>query len=662
MMSRIRKLEKLLPLVYFLFVFCLYFSLLSEAYFTDEQDVFYGGYNIAKGQDLYCSYLTQHMPFSYYMASLIALFGARTIFQYRIGIYLMLSLVWELAWLRHRRKIHPAALWLMPLLYLAMLKTIPLGTSMISDHWQGIGLILILLELVRYAEERTVSTPCAAMVSLGILLSFGTVFIAAYSLLCLFLAMLALQGKHMRERRKTLPDPDFRAERKKVLREDARLVLICLLPFFLLAAWYAVSGNLGNAWDGVYRINTEIYSKYNGGLGSNPFSVLWETIPAYGAYLTGAIRMFPENVSRGLWALVTAAGLIGFCALWGRKSVPAAALVFLATLYTGIREFYGFHGMAYFALAAAETALVLSWIIQRARERKALKWTVLGVSGAAAAVLLADFVIWFGYNLIYPQILLPRVHRAEERVLDLLTEPCEAVHATETPVFSQDVMDLELLPQAACDAVSIPWYYEMWGERQMASIRQLPRVLLYNSEETTWGYVFREYAPDFQAFVEEHYVRLLPSEYIWVTREYLPEAQARLKAAGYGSLLTSTERAAAADQPVKFFPGNRLKQLFTAEGENLSAVYCRVSCYHRRSRPVLRMRVTDPDGGGTAAEAQIGPEELADTFFSRCPLRASLLPGRTYELEIVIEDIGGKGDMEFYFQPDGNLPLAFEYE
>ena len=662
MMSRIRKLEKLLPLVYFLFVFCLYFSLLSEAYFTDEQDVFYGGYNIAKGQDLYCSYLTQHMPFSYYMASLIALFGARTIFQYRIGIYLMLSLVWELAWLRHRRKIHPAALWLMPLLYLAMLKTIPLGTSMISDHWQGIGLILILLELVRYAEERTVSTPCAAMVSLGILLSFGTVFIAAYSLLCLFLAMLALQGKHMRERRKTLPDPDFRAERKKVLREDARLVLICLLPFFLLAAWYAVSGNLGNAWDGVYRINTEIYSKYNGGLGSNPFSVLWETIPAYGAYLTGAIRVFPENVSRGLWALVTAAGLIGFCALWGRKSVPAAALVFLATLYTGIREFYGFHGMAYFALAAAETALVLSWIIQRARERKALKWTVLGVSGAAAAVLLADFVIWFGYNLIYPQILLPRVHRAEERALDLLTEPGEAVHATETPVFSQDVMDLELLPQAACDAVSIPWYYEMWGERQMASIRQLPRVLLYNSEETTWGYVFREYAPDFQAFVEEHYVRLLPSEYIWVTREYLPEAQARLKAAGYGSLLTFTERAAAADQPVKFFPGNRLKQLFTAEGENLSAVYCRVSCYHRRSRPVLRMRVTDPDGGGTAAEAQIGPEELADTFFSRCPLRASLLPGRTYELEIVIEDIGGKGDMEFYFQPDGNLPLAFEYE
>ena len=662
MMSRIRKLEKLLPLVYFLFVFCLYFSLLSEAYFTDEQDVFYGGYNIAKGQDLYCSYLTQHMPFSYYMASLIALFGARTIFQYRIGIYLMLSLVWELAWLRHRRKIHPAALWLMPLLYLAMLKAIPLGTSMISDHWQGIGLILILLELVRYAEERTVSTPCAAMVSLGILLSFGTVFIAAYSLLCLFLAMLALQGKHMRERRKTLPDPDFRAERKKVLREDARLVLICLLPFSLLAAWYAVSGNLGNAWDGVYRINTEIYSKYNGGLGSNPFSVLWETIPAYGAYLTGAIRMFPENVSRGLWALVTAAGLIGFCALWGRKSVPAAALVFLATLYTGIREFYGFHGMAYFALAAAETALVLSWMIQRARERKALKWTVLGVSGAAAAVLLADFVIWFGYNLIYPQILLPRVHRAEERALDLLTEPGEAVHATETPVFSQDVMDLELLPQAACDAVSIPWYYEMWGERQMASIRQLPRVLLYNSQETTWGYVFREYAPDFQAFVEEHYVRLLPSEYIWVTREYLPEAQARLKAAGYGSLLTSTERAAAADQPVKCFPGNRLKQLFTAEGENLSAVYCRVSCYHRRSRPVLRMRVTDPDGGGTAAEAQIGPEELADTFFSRCPLRASLLPGRAYELEIVIEDIGGKGDMEFYFQPDGNLPLAFEYE
>ena len=662
MLRRIRKLEKFLPLIYFLFVFCLYFSLLSEAYFTDEQDVFYGGYNISKGMELYRSYLTQHMPFSYYMAALTALCGARTVFQYRMGIYLMMSLIWQAAYLRHRRKLHPAALWLTPLLYLAMLKTIPLGTSMISDHWQGLGLILILLELVRYEKERNISLSCAGMVSLGIMLSFGTVFIAAYSVFFLFLAMLFLQGKHLREKRKTLSDADFRAERKKVLREDLRLVLVCLLPFLLLAAWYAVSGNLGNAWEGAYRINTEVYSKYNGGLGSSPFSVLWETVPAYGAYLADAVRAVPESPARGICALLTAAGLMGFCAVWGRKSVPAAAMAFFATLYTGIREFYGFHGMAYFALTAAEISLVLGWMIQGAREKQILKWTVRCAGGAAALILLADFVIWFGYNLIYPQILLPRVHRAEERILDLLTEPGEAVHATETPVFSQDMMDLELLPQAACDAVSIPWYYEMWGERQMASIRQLPRVLLYNSEEITWGYVFREYAKDFHAFVEEHYTRLPPSEYLWVSNEFLPEARARLEAAGYGSRLSMAAGELAADRPVKLFSGNSRKQRFTAEGENLRAVYCRVSCYHRRSRPVLQMRVTDGESGETAAEGRIGPEDLADTFFSRCPLTASLVPGKAYELEIVIGEIGGKGDMEFYFQPDGSLPLAFEYE
>ncbi len=44
----------------------------------------------------------------------------------------------------------------------------------------------------------------------------------------------------------------------------------------------------------------------------------------------------------------------------------------------------------------------------------------------------------------------------------------------------------------------------------MASIRRLPHVLLYNSGETTWGYVFREYAPDFHAFAQAHYTRLSP--------------------------------------------------------------------------------------------------------------------------------------------------------
>ncbi len=152
-----------------------------------------------------------------------------------------------------------------------------------------------------------------------------------------------------------------------------RLVLICLLPF-LLAGWYAVSGNLKNAYDGAFRINTEIYAKYNGGLESSPQACSGKRCVRTGSYPADGVHAFSGSFLRGLFALLTAGGLYG------------------------------------------------------------------------AVRVQSDL----------PKILLPRIHRGEERILDLLTEPGVTVHATETPVFSQKMMDLELQPQAACNAVSIP--------------------------------------------------------------------------------------------------------------------------------------------------------------------------------------------------------------
>ena len=79
------------PLLFFLAVFLLYLTLMLDPYFTDEQDVFYGGYNVVMSGDIYGSYVSQHMPFSYYMAAVPALLGARTVYQFRLGFYVMMS-------------------------------------------------------------------------------------------------------------------------------------------------------------------------------------------------------------------------------------------------------------------------------------------------------------------------------------------------------------------------------------------------------------------------------------------------------------------------------------------------------------------------------------------------------------------------------------------
>ena len=73
------------------------------------------------------------------------------------------------------------------------------------------------------------------------------------------------------------------------------------------------------------------------------------------------------------------------------------------------------------------------------------------------------------------------------------------------------------------------------------------------------------------------------------------------------------------------------------------------------------MRLTEAGSGAAAAEAEITGKDIADNFFSRCPLAAELVPGKEYELEISVLGIAGKGDMEFYFTPAGDLALAEEY-
>ena len=652
-----RRLGKMLPVLYFFFVFLLYFSMLSEPYFTDEQDVFYGAYNIIKGKDIYAAFLSQHMPFSYYFAALIALCGARTVFQFRLGIYVMLSALWTGVFLRHRRKIHPAALALMPLVYLTILKTLYMGTAMISDHWQGIGLVLILMELVRYTEERQITSSCAGMVSLGIVLSLGSTFASAYSVFCYFLGMVVLQADQVRKHRRSTE------KTTGLFRQNIRLAGICLLPFALLAGWYVLSDNFGNFVNGSYEIVTQVYSKYTGGLGSDPVSVIWETPGQYGLYLKNIILRFTEEPGLCLLYLAVATGMAVFCIRMGRRHPAVGFMLLLASVYGGLRGFEGFHSMAYYAQASAMLCLCAGRGLQWAWDHgRAQRFVAGGITCALGLVMLMDFIIWAGYNTLYPQILLDRTLRCEEEILDLLTDPDEEVFACNAPINSLDMMDLELIPSDACSAITYPYFYEMWGERQMTSIRKLPHVVLYNRDESIWGYVFSEYAPDFDTFMQKNYTKLPQAEDIWVSNEYAAEAWRRLEKAGYGNRVISNETEANTSHPVEYLPGQSVEACFTAEAENLKAIRFCGACFYRRSSPTLTLQLRDGETGEPVGKGCITGERIADNFFSRCPIDARVVPGRSYELQILVERIDGKGDMEFYFQPDGQLTLAVEYQ
>ena len=662
---RIAWLKKAVPAVFFVFVFILYFSQLGGPYYADEQESYVGAYSVIKGKDLYASYHCQHMPFSYYYAVPLALLGARTVFQFRLGTYLLLSLLWEGVFLRHRRRVHPAVLFAVPLLYLSLLKPMFMGTAMLADHWQGIGFILILLEMTQYVETKEIPLPGAVMIALGITLSLGFSFASSYSLFCFFLAAASVQAGALRGF-----CLDYRAGRmqakdgiRRILREDLRLAGLSLLPFALLLGWYALSGNLGNFYISCFENVTGLYSKYSeDGVGGNPVSVIWTTVLNFGRYLGGLLSGLGASPWPGLLYLVSAVSLAGLTVNLVRKAPAAGILTLLAVIYGGLRGFDGFHSAAYQAMTAVSLAFCLNRILCADRERKTfpriLRWTACG----AAVLLFADFALWAGYNLYYPQILERRTLRSEERILDLLTDPEEEVCICSLHVSSLDAMDLELVPMDNCFAAIYPFFWKPWGGKMMASLRkQMPRVVIYNPEERNNGPAVREYAPDLDAFIVSHYTRLPQAETVWVSNSFLPEARRRLEGAGYGNLLVSDPWDTGRYRPVEFFPGQSVTASFIAEESVLTAVRFCAACFFRRSDPTLTVRLRDAETGDTLAQCVMTGQDIADNLFSRCPLSAELSPGKTYELELSVERIGGKGDMEFYFTPEDRLVMAEEY-
>ena len=106
----LKRTDKWLPAVFFCCVLGLYLTMLTHLVFVDELDVFYGGYNIAKGGDIYRTYPSQHMPFSYYLALPGALLGARTAWQFRLYFYVLLSALWTGMYIRYRKQFSRPAL------------------------------------------------------------------------------------------------------------------------------------------------------------------------------------------------------------------------------------------------------------------------------------------------------------------------------------------------------------------------------------------------------------------------------------------------------------------------------------------------------------------------------------------------------------------------
>lgn len=617
---------KWMPVLYFLAVLTLYLTMLTDFVFVDEVDVFYGGYNVVFSGDIYKVYPSQHMPFSYYMSAICALFGATTAYQFRLGLYIMMAGIWTATYVHHRKYLNNWALLGLPCFYIFQLKQVSLATAMISDHWQGIGLVLLILEVLRYRKTWRIPFSSAVFVSLGIVLSLGTAFVSAYSVFAVFVGVLLMQAFRLWKH------PE---ERKIALREDLRLAGVGIAPFAVLILWYLASGNLQNFFGGAYELNVNIYSKYIGGFGTEAGGTFLSTFPGWISYIQKSIDWLSSSVVYGTMLVLQNVSLVIFSIVIMRKHFLAGATVLIASILAGVRAFDGFHGAPFMAVCSVPMAFWLgTGLVRFAEKRNVLRGANLLAALAAVVILVAPSVKSPYYLKYVPQYLAPS-ERDEyaQTMAEVLTDEGDRIMTDDISYTSWMVMRDHLKLEECSTAPANPWFYEYYGARALEKLKENKTAIvsLY-PDSVLWGYRTRDYAADFVQYVEENYLMLEPGLYI--LKEKMPEMMRKLSEAGYGMTDRNEELPSFSELGDPLLPGEEMGELFTARGCEMCAARVLTATYFGGNTIGLTCTLTDAETGEELASVYRGKQYMVDNDYTRFPMRVKLEPGKQYMLRI----------------------------
>ncbi|MBQ8159788.1 MAG: hypothetical protein IJ083_03470 [Clostridia bacterium] len=509
-------------LVFAFFLTC-YVTMINTTLFQDEIDIFSVGDVVARGGDVYKVSVSQHMPVSYYLAALFGLFRPVNMYQYRFYFYTLLSLIWTGMFVKFRKHVSPVALVMAPVIYIAHLMYFEQGTTLLSEHWAGVGHAILLLELISYSQTKRLTWSDCLWISGSILLSFGSTFSSAYSIAMMALGVLAYQVWFVQRTEKHAR----KDVRRQVLQDDGRLLLCVLTPWALLLIWYAISGNLQNFFYSVYGLNVELYSQYTGGFGTDPWGSFVGMFSGFRSYLISSVRdVFAGDLSMEAWHSMVAAVapvVVSIALLFVHPFVGIA--YFCSSITTALRGFENYHAMHFVCAGALATALILgkggSWI---RKNRKNVPAYVALLCGLACFVFLT-LPVFQRVPLTMQRIADGRYSGRNEdtkEVIDVITDPQDPIHFT---AVNGESMELDRTIDYGC-ASSTPWTWEAFGDREVSTLSEKETKVVLLEDIFAWGYERDEYAADLIETIHRDYYPL--SEMIWIRRSYLNEAVRRM--------------------------------------------------------------------------------------------------------------------------------------
>ena len=483
---------------------------------SDEEEIFVKGQAIAKGLLLYTDISSQHMPLMYYIAAFFSLVGASSVVSFRVCFYLLQAMLWGLMYVRYSERFGKATLILYPCLYISFMAMIGSGHCVLSEQFQGIGMAILFFELMSFYKTRSLKIGNQLMISLAVLLSFGSAFVSIFAIFIVWLTVFMIETRTcIQKKTGILGWLGF------LIKKYWLLILIVALPFAVMLIYIASVGSLKDFYSWAYVVNRVVYPKYNLDYNGKILHSLFGGIAKYFESL---------NISVFSVSTISAAFLVLLCVLFltkqhmQNKDVILTGGLIMLLITSATRGFIYFHGLPAVAVACCMGAVYLSDAYSSIKNDSSIAKRV--------CIIFCVMLIGSKYMTFFPDafnVSLSGYERtAEGTALDIITDDNERVGFSTLDY--NILMEAKVIPASVYGGACI-WMWE-WGQEQ--AMEELtsnpPRVFLYNKDIAVWDYPILEYAGDLNDFINDNYTSLEGLGYptLYVRNDYYDEAVRKL--------------------------------------------------------------------------------------------------------------------------------------
>lgn len=482
-------------------VFALFFFFKNSSMFTDENDNMNGGLLISHGRVLYRDYVTQHTPFAYYLCSLFALLGAKSVEQFRLSYYLLEGLVFGLLYIRHSARFGRWKMAMLPIVEIVALNVaVRFGGAMVlSDSIEGICFVALLLEFLSYCDDGKIGWRRATIVSACVWFSFGSAFVSAYSLVWIALAVVCMECRRIV--RKEIPLKDC-------LARTGRIFLVFFLPLCAAMLYFALNNAFVEAVRQFYVFNRRVYPVYTG-YGTHIMQPIVFSAMNFGKEIQNNFTAVLSSPSPAelLKLLVLSFAFIASVGNFLRtKRIAVSAVPFLVMVMAGSRG-YGFHGIAAWNVA------VLIIVLNTGNCFTRVPKVAVPFAALFAFYLSSIFVFEICYGISRPQ---SQISDFESLIINLTNEN-EEIFIDGWTCIPNYLLYKRRFPVNKT-LYQLPWYMDWYESDTIKELQaKRPRFAIFNKNSEVWGY--RGFAPRLHKALEADYVEISPN--LWQRADIL---------------------------------------------------------------------------------------------------------------------------------------------